>query len=108
MGGLREQPHAGEPHQPHVEGAVVSHKIEKTNPYQQAGERYRSIEQWERDDLVLNLVTALNTCRPEIQERMVSHLTRCDAGCGALVATGLGLKAMAMVVGKRAPVGVPV
>lgn len=44
-------------------------RISRTNDHAQAGERYRSIEPWERDDLVLNLVDALSQCD------LVEHLT---------------------------------
>ncbi|MBI4494359.1 MAG: catalase [Chloroflexi bacterium] len=90
LGGLSESPRAGEPSTPWVEGKVVRQSIDRTNPYQQAGERYRGIEQWERDDLILNLVTALQECRRDIQERMLSHFTQCDPDYGRRIAEGLG------------------
>lgn len=90
LGGLREAP-KNTPYTPYVEGKLVREPISRTNPYQQAGERYRSIEQWERDDLVLNLVTALKECRHDIQERMVHHFAQCDEEYGRRVAEGLGL-----------------
>ncbi len=64
-------------------------KISRTNDFKQAGERYRTIEQWERDDLVFNLVSALSQCNQEIQERMIGLLTQCDAEYGQHVADGL-------------------
>ena len=45
---------------------------------------------WERDDLVLNLVDLLGQCERHIQERMVEHLARCDADYGRRVAEGIG------------------
>ena len=80
------------PHTPYVEGRLVRQAIERTNPYQQAGERYRTIEDWERDDLIANLVDALGHCRREIQERMVAHLSQCDPDYGARVAQGLTMR----------------
>ncbi len=95
LGGLRQAEPEGAPHTPQIEGRLVRAAIERTNPYQQAGERYRAIEQWERDDLIFNLVDHLKQCRPEIQERMVGHFAQCDPDYGARVAEGLGLSAPA-------------
>jgi len=35
---------------------------------------------WERNDLISNLVSALKQCNQGIQDRMISLLTKCDAG----------------------------
>ncbi len=90
-GGLSEAQPAGRPHTPHIEGNLVRQTIERTNDYKQAGERYRSFEDWERDDLIDNLVSNLKQCNQDIQERMVHHLTQCDADYGRRVAEGIGL-----------------
>ncbi len=92
LGGVRQATAADVPHTPYVEGRLVRQAIERTNPYQQAGERYRAIEAWERDDLITNLVDALGQCRREIQERMVNHFTQCDPDYGARVAQGIGIR----------------
>ena len=89
--GLVEAPAGGTPHTPYVAGHVVRQKISRTNDFAQAGERYRTIEQWERDELVSNLISNLAQCNPDIQERMVGMLTQCDAEYGARVAEGLGI-----------------
>jgi catalase len=89
-GGLVEAPRAGTEHTPYVQGAVVRQKISRTNDYKQAGERYRTMEDWERDDLVNNLTSALKQCNPDIQERMISLLTKCDEDYGRRVAEGIG------------------
>lgn len=78
-------------HEPVVSGAVVRKEIARTNNYGQAGERYRAFEPWERDELVSNLVSALQQCNPDIQQRMVDHLTHADAEYGGRVAQGLGI-----------------
>jgi catalase len=90
-GGLSEAPRSGADHEPYVEGRLVREKLHRTNDYGQAGERYRTMPDWERDDLVLNLVTMLGDCERQIQDRMIEHLTRCDADYGRRVAEGLGL-----------------
>lgn len=87
--GLKEAPQSGKPHTPYVEGNVERQRISRTNDYGQAGDRYRSFSDFEREDLILNLVTQLKQCNPEIQERMVYHLTQCDREYGARVREGL-------------------
>jgi len=89
MGGLKEAPKSGKDHTPYVQGPVIRQKISRPNDYQQAGERYRTFEDSERDDLILNLVTALKTCNPDIQERMVQHFMQCDSEYGTRVKEGL-------------------
>ncbi len=78
-----------------IEGHLVRQKIERTNDYRQAGERYRAFEDWERDELILNLVNTLKPARRHIQERMVQHFTQYDPDYGRRVAEGLGLNVSA-------------
>jgi catalase len=89
-GGLQEAPRAGREHTPQAAGAVVRQKIGRTNDFKQAGERYRTMEDWERDELVNNLASALRQCNPDIQERMIALLTKCDEDYGRRVAEGIG------------------
>ncbi|MBA3713682.1 MAG: catalase [Pyrinomonadaceae bacterium] len=96
-GGLREAPKVGADHTPFVQGAVVRQKISRTNDYKQVGERYRTMGDWERDDLIYNLVSALKQCNEDIQERMIGHLTQCDQEYGRRVAEGLGRKVEELV-----------
>jgi catalase len=86
---LEVAPKAGKDYTPFVQGNVVRQTISRTNNYKQAGERYRSFEQWERDELISNLVGALRQCDRGIQERMINHLNECDAEYGQRVAEGL-------------------
>ncbi len=71
--------------------AAIFAQANKTSscPKKQAGERYRTIDQWERDDLVFNLVDALSQCNKDIQERMIGLLRQCDEEYGQRVADGL-------------------
>lgn len=87
--GLRTAAPAGKPHTPFVSGSIVRQTISRENNYAQAGERYRSFEPWERDELISNLVIQLKQCNADIQERMIGHLTQCDAEYGRRVADGL-------------------
>lgn len=95
LGGLAEAPRSGVDYEPEVSGRLMRRVIARTNDYAQAGERYRTMPAWERDDLVLNLVDLLGQCERQIQERMVDHLVRCDADYGRRVAEGIGLPAPA-------------
>jgi catalase len=97
-GGLREasRPEHEEPEQheeqgPEIVGRLTRTRIPRTNDYAQAGERYLLSEQWEKDDLVNNLITLLlQTDRP-IQERMVWHLLLVEDELGLRVGEGLGI-----------------
>jgi catalase len=89
--GPREQPPAGPPPRPWVEGHVGRQKLERTNDFFQAGIRYRSFEDWEREELISNLVGALSGCDPAIRQKMVHHFTLADPDYGRRVAEGLAL-----------------
>jgi catalase len=93
LGGVREAERSGKDYTPHISGKLVRQPISRTDPYTQAGERYRTFEDWEREDLITNLVTNLKVCPPVIQERMVYHFTQCDPDYGRRVAEGLGIAA---------------
>jgi catalase len=80
-------------YEPMIQGRLTRATIERTNDYRQAGERYRTMDDWERDDLVLNLTDALKQCERHIQERMVGHFTQCDPEFGRRVAEGIGVAA---------------
>ncbi len=101
---MSSSPGACPQHEPWVESRVGRQRLSRTNDHQQAGERYRSISEWERDDLVLNLVDALSQCDWPIQERMIEHLSRCDAEYGRCVAEGIGLSVPKQ---ERQPAGSP-
>jgi len=91
-GGLREAQYPTHDDQgPEIHGRVTRKRIPCTNDYQQAGERYLMSEQWEKDDLVSNLVTLLGQCDRPIQERMVWHLLLCEDELGLRVGEGLGI-----------------
>jgi catalase len=92
LGGLREAGTAPtDPVGPELRGRLTRRRIPRTNDYAQAGERYQLSEQWERDDLVANLVDALCQCDRHIQERMLWHLYMCEDELGARVGDGVGI-----------------
>ena len=89
LGGLKEAPKAGKDHEPEYSGKLVRQKIDRTNDFKQAGERFRTFEDWERDDLILNLVNTLKPAQKHIQDKMIELFTKCDADYGRRVAEGL-------------------
>ena len=91
-GGLREAEYPTHDEQgPEITGRLTRKRISRTNDYLQPGQRYLLSEQWERDDLVQNLVGALAQCDQPIQERMVWHLLMCEDELGLRVGEGLGI-----------------
>ncbi|MBP1804440.1 catalase [Rubellimicrobium aerolatum] len=90
LGGLSEQPRPGPGPRTHWAGEVGRQRIPRTNDFAQAGERWRTFSDAEREELVANLVGALSTCAASIQERMIHHFTQADPEYGARVARGLG------------------
>ncbi|WP_104992522.1 catalase [Deinococcus sp. NW-56] len=89
MNGLREAPRDVVEYTPWVEGHLQRAPLERTNDFQQAGEQYRAFEDWERDDLIANLVENISAATPEVQARMVELFTKCDEDYGRRVAEGL-------------------
>jgi catalase len=93
-GGLAEAPKPGHDEQgPVIEGRLTRKRIPRTNDYKQAGERYLLSEEWERDDLVANLIDALLQCDRNIQERMIWHLFMVENELGQRVGEGVGISA---------------
>lgn len=90
LAGAVEADASYESYQPHVEGNLQRAPIDRTNNFGQAGEHYRAIEQWERDDLVLNLVDNLKQIPEVLQARLLGHFTAADADFGKRVADGIG------------------
>jgi catalase len=92
VAGLREASAGGPQYEPMLSGPLQRKAIDRKNPYGQVGKRFREdMDDWERDDLVLNLTTLLGQCEKSIQERMVWHFQQCDEDYGRRVAEGLGM-----------------
>lgn len=89
IGGYKEAKQIGDVHEPHYDAKVVREPIDRQNNFKQAGETYRSFEDWEKDDLIKNLVDVLSVCRPHIQEKMIEYFTEADEEYGRRVAEGL-------------------
>src|SRR5918993_1348165 len=87
--GLKEAPKKFPDHMPQYTGRLTREKIDRENNFQQAGERYRSFEDWEREDLITNLVNTLKSANKIIQDKMIENFTKCDPDYGRRVAEGL-------------------
>ncbi|GAC1576231.1 MAG: catalase [Candidatus Dormibacteria bacterium] len=74
---------------PVITGRLTRAHIPRRNDYQQAADRWQTIEDWERDDLVLNLSDALGQCEKVLQERMAWHLLLIDDDLGRRVAEAI-------------------
>ncbi|GAA4191337.1 catalase [Microbacterium oryzae] len=91
-GGLREAEYPTRDEQgPEITGRLTRQRIPRTNDYTQAGQRYQLLEQWEKDDLVLNFVTLIGQAARAVQERMVWHFLMVDDELGLRVGEGLGI-----------------
>ncbi|MBD2893466.1 Catalase [Actinomadura sp. RB99] len=91
-GGLREAQYPTHDEQgPEIRGRLTRMRIPRANDYEQAGQRYLLMEDWERDDLVANLVDQLSQCVRAVQERMVWHFLLVEDDLGLRVGKGLGI-----------------
>ncbi|MER5478622.1 catalase [Streptomyces sp. NPDC002734] len=94
LGGLREAHYPTHDEQgPEISGRLTRKRIPRTNDYLQAGQRYCLLEEWERDDLVKNMIDLLSQCDRPIQERMVWHFLLVENDFGTRVGEGLGIAA---------------
>jgi catalase len=89
-GGLAEAEQRGPAETgPVISGRLTRALIPRRNDYQQAADRWQTMEEWERDDLVLNLSGALGQCEKVLQERMAWHLLLIDDDLGRRVADAI-------------------
>lgn len=94
LGGPQEAPRPAHAEQgPEIDGRLTRARIERTNDYVQAGQRYLLSERWEQDDLVANWIANLSQCDRHIQERMLWHLFMAEDELGHRVGEGLGISA---------------
>ncbi|MFO7316678.1 MAG: catalase [Bacilli bacterium] len=92
MGGLKEAEQVGTEHTPWIEGELLREPIDRRNDFKQAGETYRNFEQWEKDELINNLVNDLSICPKDIQEKMISYAEAADEEYGRRLREGLEAK----------------
>ncbi len=74
---------------PVISGRLTRAHVPRRNDYQQAADRWQTMEDWERDDLVGNLSDALGQCEKVLQERMAWHLLLIDDDLGRRVADAI-------------------
>lgn len=109
MGGLVEAPKPEKEYHQWIEGHLGRYQTTRTaDDYKQPGDRYRTFEDWEREDLINNLVADMKDCPEHIALRMVWHFWHCDEDYGRRVAEGAGIdlkKALELppLEGKPAP-----
>ncbi|WP_438315679.1 catalase [Sporosarcina sp. FA9] len=89
LGGLQEAVQHGKEHTPYIEGNLVRESIERQSNTIQAGETYRNFEEWERQDLISNLVADLSTCDPRIQDKIMALAHDADEEYGRRLSEGL-------------------
>jgi catalase len=91
-GGLREGTYPTHDEQgPEIVGRLTRKRIARTDDYTQAGQRFRLMEDWERNDLVDNFIALISRASREVQERMLWHFYLVEDELGARVGDGLGI-----------------
>ena len=83
LGGLVEAKQAGTEYTPLVEGNLVRQSIDGQNNTKQAGQTYREFEEWERAELIRNLVRDLSRCDKRIQDTMIALAEDADEEYGS-------------------------
>jgi catalase len=107
--GLTEAPKPAKDYHQFVEGHLGRYETTRAqDDYTQAGVRYRTFQDWEREDLIANIGGDLKQCPEELGLRMVWHFWHCDEDYGRRVAEAAGLdlekaKALPSLPGKPAP-----
>jgi catalase len=78
---------------PEIRGQLTTSVIERRNDYVQPRARFCTMQEWERDDLVHNMIDLLGQCERDVQERMLWHFFLIHDDYGKRVAEGLGMSA---------------
>ncbi|MCE4050708.1 MULTISPECIES: catalase [Bacillaceae] len=89
LGGLKEAEPSGKDYSPRVEGNLVRESIDRNDNTKQAGQTYREFEQWEKDELISNLVGDLSQCDQRIQDAMIALAEEADEEYGHRLREGL-------------------
>ena len=89
LGGLKEAEQDGIEYTPYIEGKLVRESIDRQSNTKQAGDTYRNFEEWERADLISNLVSDLSSCDPRIQDKMMALADEADEEYGRRLRDGL-------------------
>ncbi len=65
-----------------MSGEVKGEAIDRPNNFGQAGETYRRLADWEKDELISNLSSALADVHDAVREQMIMNVTEADADYG--------------------------
>lgn len=84
-----------------LQGSAGRQKIDKTDDFTQAGERYLSLSPEQRDNLVSNLVNDLKQTDETIQLRAVCNFFRANVEFGIRLSKGLGVDISAYMQHQR-------
>jgi catalase len=88
-GGMPCEAPAGITAEYYLKGNAVRQKIDLTNDFKQAGQRYRSLSKKDQSHLVDNIADSLGKANKAIQKRAVGNFMKADAEFGKRVAKGL-------------------
>jgi len=89
LGGLKEAEQPGKEYTPHIEGHLVRQSIDRRNDTGQAGDTFRKFEEWEKAELISNLVNDLSRCDKRIRDRMLELAEDADEEYGRRLREGL-------------------
>ncbi|NBD22316.1 catalase [Paenibacillus glycinis] len=89
LGGLVEAKQPGKEHEPFVQGNLVRRSIDRQDNTKQAGETFRNFEEWEKAELIANLVGDLSRCDERIRTRMMQLAAEADEEYGRRLSEGL-------------------
>lgn len=80
-----------------LQGGAGRQKIEKTDDFTQAGERYRSLSEQQQVSLISNLANDLKATNDDIRLRAICNFFRADRTFGSKLAEELGVDIRAFV-----------
>lgn len=89
LGGLKEAEQKGKEYEPRIEGNLVREHIDRNDNTKQAGETFRAFEDWEKDELIGNLVGDISQCKQIIQDKMIALAEEADEEYGRRLREGL-------------------
>ena len=92
-GGLNESTRPDPIHSPEIHGKLTRSVIDRRNDYAQTRARFVTMNDWERDDLVLNMSNLLAQCERDVQMRMLWHFFMVHDDYGSRVARSLDMTA---------------
>ncbi|ASV69429.1 catalase [Cytobacillus sp. FSL W7-1323] len=105
LGGLKESEQSGKEHTPKISGELVRESIDRNDNTKQAGHTFREFEDWEKDELISNLVNDLSTCAKVLQDKMITLAESADDEYGKRLREGLANARKEEGVHKGRPLG---